>query len=105
VTLYVSSEIVNLDPVTMQNSGSTDAPAGSAVFDMLVYRDLASSTVVPQTAQSLTSPDGLVWTLKLHPNIKFSEGTAYDAGAVKFTWQRRQDPKNAAARAPRTSTS
>src|SRR3954467_6139729 len=48
--------------------------------------------ITPLTATSLTSPDGLVWTLKLRPNIKFSDGTAYDASAVKFNWARVQDP-------------
>jgi peptide/nickel transport system substrate-binding protein len=104
LTLYLTGEIVNLDPTTMQNSGSTDAPPGSAVFDMLMYSDLKTSTIVPQTAESLTSTDALVWTLKLHPNIKFSDGTPYDAAAVKFNWQRLQDPKNAAARATQANT-
>ena len=54
-----------------------------AVFDMLVYSD-ATASIMPQTAESLTSTDALVWTLKLHPNIKFSDGTPYDAAAVKF---------------------
>ena len=104
LTLYLGGEIVNLDPITMQNSGSTDAPPGSAVFDMLMYTDLKTSTVVPQTAESLTSTDALVWTLKLHPNIKFSDGTPYDAAAVKFNWQRLQDPKNTAARATQANS-
>src|SRR5262249_2651624 len=68
LTLYLTGEIQNLDPLTMQNSGSTDAPPGSAVFDMLMYSDLKTSTIKPQTAESLTSTDALVWTLKLHPN-------------------------------------
>ena len=38
------------------------------------------------TGDALTSTDALVWTLKLRPNIKFSDGTPYDAAAVKFNW-------------------
>jgi peptide/nickel transport system substrate-binding protein len=104
LTLYLTGDIQNLDPITMQNSGSTDAPPGSLVFDMLMYTDLKTSTVVPKTAESLTSTDALVWTLKLRPNIKFTDGTPYDAAAVKFNWQRLQDPKNAAARASQANT-
>jgi peptide/nickel transport system substrate-binding protein len=104
ITLYLTGEIQNLDPLTMQNSGSTDAPPGSAVYGMLMYSDLKTSTVMPGMAESLTSTDALVWTLKLHPNIKFSDGTPYDAAAVKFNWQRLQDPKNAAARATQANT-
>jgi len=31
--------------------------------------------------------------------VKFTDGTPYDAAAVKFNWERLQDPKNAASRA------
>jgi peptide/nickel transport system substrate-binding protein len=40
-----------------------------------------------------------VWTMKLRPNIKFSDGTPYDANAVKFNWLRLQDPSKTAMRA------
>jgi peptide/nickel transport system substrate-binding protein len=64
-----------------------------------VYSDPTDGLVKPQTASSLTSTDALVWTLKLRPNIKFTDGTPYDAAAVKFNWLRLQDPKNLASRA------
>jgi peptide/nickel transport system substrate-binding protein len=64
------------------------------LFDVLVYNDLATGRTVPQTAESLTSSDALTWTLKLRPNITFTDGTPYDAAAVKFNWQRVQDPAN-----------
>jgi peptide/nickel transport system substrate-binding protein len=99
LTFYTPSEIASLDPVKVANFGSTDGPAASMVYDMLVYNDLKANTLVAQTAESLTSSDGSVWTLKVRPNIKFSDGTAYDAAAVKFNWDRIRDPKNAAARA------
>jgi peptide/nickel transport system substrate-binding protein len=68
------------------------------VFDMLLFSDLKTSAVTPQTAESLTSTDALAWTLKLRPNIKFTDGTPYDAAAVRFNWLRLADPKNAAQR-------
>src|SRR5262249_34522653 len=33
-----------------------------------------------------------VWTLKLRSGVKFSDGTAFDAAAVKFNWDRAKDP-------------
>jgi peptide/nickel transport system substrate-binding protein len=39
-----------------------------------------------------TSDNGTTWTLKLRPNVKFSDGTAFDAAAVQFNWKRLADP-------------
>ena len=39
------------------------------------------------------SPDGLTWTLHLRQGVKFSDGTDFDADAVKLTWDRILDPK------------
>jgi peptide/nickel transport system substrate-binding protein len=98
LTVYKPSEIPGMDPVNISNSGSFDAPPAFAVYDALAYSD--NGTVKPQAMESLTSSDALVWTLKLHPNMKFSDGTAWDAAAVKFNWQRMADPKLAARRGP-----
>src|SRR5207237_1513566 len=92
ITMFIAGDIQNLDPITMQNSGSTDAIRGSAVYDMLLYSDLKTSTITPQTADSLPSADAVGWTLKLHPNIQFSDGTPYDAAAGQFQWVRLPDP-------------
>src|SRR3954451_24413026 len=88
-----------LDPIKISNSGNSDGPPAFMIFDMLVYSDLKDGQVKPQTAESLTSTDALVWTLKIKPNIKFSDGTNYDAAAVKTNWLRLQDPANTAMRA------
>jgi peptide/nickel transport system substrate-binding protein len=98
ITWLTSSEQIGYDPVNVSGAGSADGRAAAMIFDMLVYND-ANGVVQPQTAESLTSTDALVWTLKLKPNIKFSDGTPYDAAAVKFNYQRMQDPANRASRA------
>src|SRR5439155_8741850 len=85
-----------LDPIKISNSGNSDGPPAFMIFDMLVYSDLKDGQVKPQTAESLTSTDALVWTLKIKPNIKFSDSTTYDAAAVKFNWLRLQYPANTA---------
>src|SRR4051812_1267570 len=97
ITWLKSSEQLGWDPVNISGAGSADGPAAFMLFDVLVYND--NRTVVPQTADSLTSTDGQVWTLKLKSNIKFTDGTPYDAEAVKFNYLRLQDPNNKASRA------
>src|SRR5260221_11674028 len=43
----------------------------------------------PETAASVTAnADSTEWTVKLKPNIKFTDGTAYDAAAVQFGMNR-----------------
>jgi peptide/nickel transport system substrate-binding protein len=99
ITFLKISDIASLDPIALPNSGTNDGPAAAAVFDTLVYSDPIAGQIQPQLASSLTSTDALVWTLKLKPNVKFSDGTPLDAAAVKFNWLRLQDPKNVASRA------
>jgi peptide/nickel transport system substrate-binding protein len=83
------------DPVTATSaSRAGDSSQMNAIFDSLLYQDLATGNVYPQIATSMTSSDALVWVLKVRPNIKFSDGTAFDAAAVKATWQRHADPAN-----------
>jgi peptide/nickel transport system substrate-binding protein len=99
LTFMKVGELASMDPTQMINSGGDDGPQGNMVYDYLLYTNTKDGSLVPQTAQSLTSTDAVVWTMKLRPNIKFSDGTPYDAAAVKFNWERLQDPKNAAKRA------
>src|SRR5207302_664879 len=56
------------------------------------------AVVKSHTADSLTSPDAITWTLKIHPGIKFRDGTDYDAAAVVAQWQRNGDASNGSTR-------
>jgi peptide/nickel transport system substrate-binding protein len=98
LTLLKATDPQGFDPIVSTASQGSDAPTSFAVFGALVYSDLADGTVKPLMADGLTSTDAIVWTLKLHPNMKFTDGTPYDAAAVKFNWQRLQDPNNHAPR-------
>jgi peptide/nickel transport system substrate-binding protein len=60
-----------------------------AVYDTLLRYDVDSKQYVPEMAQSVTgNTDSTVWTVKLKPGIKFSDGTDYNADAVLFGLQR-----------------
>jgi peptide/nickel transport system substrate-binding protein len=64
------------------------------VFDMLLLENPVTGAIEPKIATSLASKDGVHWTLKLHPGVKFTDGTPYDANAVKFNWTRALTPTN-----------
>ena len=49
--------------------------------------------VKPDLAQSYTvSPDKLTYTFKLHPNVKFHDGSTCTAADVKATYERLRNP-------------
>jgi peptide/nickel transport system substrate-binding protein len=92
ITIVNGSDIKSWDPAV--TSGTF--PGGpmdmlDAVYGFIVYTDV-NGKVQGGMAESLTSPDAKVWTLKLRPGVKFTDGTAYDAEAVKFNWDRAADP-------------
>ncbi len=55
--------------------------------------DLAAE--VPTTANGDLSADGLTITLKLKPNLKWSDGQPITSQDILYTWQMNVDPKNA----------
>jgi peptide/nickel transport system substrate-binding protein len=65
------------------------APDGaSKVFDGLISRD-ANLQLVPALARAVptSSADGLTWTARLRPGVRFSDGTPLSASDVVFTYQ------------------
>jgi peptide/nickel transport system substrate-binding protein len=76
-----------LDPTTA---------AAAAIGEVVHYNVLEGltkinmdGTVAPLLAESWTvDPDGKVYTFKLRRNVKFHDGEAFDAGDVKFTFER-----------------
>lgn len=98
MTLSLVGDSRGLDPFTASLSSATDYTRMNALYDMLVWVEPGRSIVQPKIADVFSSPDaGRTWFLRLKSNVKFSDGTPYDAAAVKFTWDRHADP---AARSP-----
>jgi peptide/nickel transport system substrate-binding protein len=99
LSFLFNSEPPGLDPVQLREIPNiSPAMAAVGIFDELVYTDPTTLKVKPKIATSLTTPDkGLTWVMKLRPDVKFTDGTAYDAAAVQYNWQRIADPANKAA--------
>src|SRR5207248_7499045 len=60
------------------------------VYSRLVSYPATGTTLQPDAASAMpvVTPDGLTYTFKLKPGLKFSDGTALDANAVKYSIDR-----------------
>src|SRR5712691_3241763 len=65
-------------------------------MDTLVVIDPKDGSVKPGLAEKWEiSPDGKTYTFHLRRNVKFHDGTPFDAAAMKFTFDRIQTPLGA----------
>ena len=94
----------SMDPTTVINSDSQGSTVMDAVYGALFTLD-AQGNFLPELATSFSSTDGLTWSLKLRPGVKFSDGTAFDATAVKDQWTREPPMSSRARPGPPSSTS
>jgi ABC-type transport system substrate-binding protein len=95
MTVLVTQEARSLDPTVASLSQITGGTQAAAVFDVLMWIDPKTGKAEPQLAESAGAAEGgRVWTLRLRPDLKFSDGTPLDAEAVKFNWDRHADPAN-----------
>jgi ABC-type transport system substrate-binding protein len=99
----LNSDIIGVDPHGA--SAGVDRNVYTAIYNGLVAPD-KNLNIVPDLAASWATPDPKTYVFKLRPNLKFHDGTACDAEAVKRTstgsWTR-PTPPPAARRSP-TST-
>jgi peptide/nickel transport system substrate-binding protein len=96
LTMMLIAETRGMDPIAVTGASGLggEPPRMHAIYDSLMITDNKTGEVKPALAESLTSSDNVVWTLKLRSNVKFSDGTNYDAEAVKFNIDRHGDPAN-----------
>jgi peptide/nickel transport system substrate-binding protein len=86
----------SLDPIVNSGSSTTGGIEMQAVYDTIMRFDPDTKKYEPHTAESLTpNAEFNEWTLKLRPNIKFTDGTAYNAAAVKWSFDRVMSAANA----------
>jgi len=89
VTIVSAGPVASWDPTAalQQTIPGLATDRFLAVYGALLYVD-TQSAVVPHMAESLETEDFQDWTLTLNPGITFSDGTPYDAEAVKYNWDR-----------------
>jgi len=88
-TLFVGviEEPAMLDPAIDYTFGSV--PVFRAAYERLVTFDSYTGEVKPELATSWEiSEDGLAYTFYLRPAVKFHDGAAFDAYAVKTAYER-----------------
>jgi ABC-type transport system substrate-binding protein len=89
------------DVLTLDPQFVTDIPSFRCVMhihETLVKRD-PNMDLVPCLAESwTTSADLLTWTFKLKKGVKFQDGTPFNADAVKYTFDRMNNPEIASPR-------
>jgi ABC-type transport system substrate-binding protein len=74
--------------------GPGGGSVGSAIYDNLIRIDPETNAVIPRLAASVSSnADASVWTIKMKPNLKFTDGSAVDAAALKATWDHHLQPE------------
>jgi ABC-type transport system substrate-binding protein len=98
-TFATDQNAATLDPALIKRE---PAKAMSLLMmeTLVKFDDPENPKFVPWLAKSwTTSQDGKTWTVKLQENVKFHDGTPFDAEAVKFTYDRLKDPKVAATEA------
>src|SRR5690554_3194026 len=84
LTIALRSEPSSMDP--QFHSLTPNTQLSETLFDPLVRTD-GTAKPVPSLAESWTV-DGNVWTFKLRPGVKFSDGSEFTAQDVLFTYDR-----------------
>ncbi|HBY92500.1 MAG: ABC transporter substrate-binding protein [Ardenticatenaceae bacterium] len=98
VVLGVTSDVTSLDPA---HALANFKNLAITLYDRLVDVSGVSTEVKPSLATSWTiSPDAKEYTFQLRKDVKFHDGTPFNAQAVKYTWDRMLDEKHPAHRPP-----
>ncbi len=88
-----SADSSTLDPQEME--WGEDVKVAQNIFETLVKFSEEPPKVEPLLAERWeVSPDGLTYTFFLRPNVKFQDGTAFDAEAVVFAMERLLNPEH-----------
>ena len=95
LTVGLELDIPGFDPLKVGVYDTSQNIAAALLLETLVKLD-NNGKAIPGLAVSWShSDDFKTWTYKLRPDVKFHDGTPFNAAAVKFNFDRQKDPKNA----------
>ena len=94
LTVGLELDIPGFDPLKVGVYDTSANIAASLILETLVKLD-DNGKPKPGLALSWSSSDDFrVWTFKLRPDVKFHDGTPFNAQAVAWNIARQKDPKN-----------
>ncbi len=93
----LNSDIIGIDPHGA--SAGVDRNVYTAIYNGLIAPD-KNLNIVPDLAESWTTPDPRTYIFKLRQGVKFHDGTPCDADAVKKNFDWILDPANVSPRKP-----
>jgi peptide/nickel transport system substrate-binding protein len=87
ITMLAVQDSAYLDVFRTSNVAVADEPRLAALYDPIFYIDPKTQKVAPHLGESLTTQDnGATWTMKLRPGVTFSDGTPFNADAIKLNY-------------------
>jgi peptide/nickel transport system substrate-binding protein len=96
ITIGQYSTPPGLDPALLAGGGTVGGNEAAALYDTLIRYNLETQEYEGRTAESMEpNADFTEWTMKIRPGITFTDGTPYDAAAVKFVLDRQMTSGNA----------
>ena len=90
LTIGQAGEPDTLDMYRTESSVSWEV--GWAIFDTLIIADEKLALYPDLATKWEAAPDGTIYTFTLRQDVKFHDGTTFDASAVKFNLDRTVDP-------------
>src|SRR5690348_14791068 len=94
LTVGLELDIPGFDPLKVGVYDTSQNIAAALLLETLVRLD-DNGKASPSLAVSWEhSDDFKTWTFKLRPDVKFHDGTPFNAEAVKWNFDRQKDPKN-----------
>jgi peptide/nickel transport system substrate-binding protein len=86
ITMATTDQVDKLSPVYAANL--SDLKITEQIYEPLFDRNLDTLEIEPKLAESYENTDDLTWVIHLKKDIKFQDGTPFNAEAVKYSFEK-----------------